>query len=154
MMAGPIRANSASSPYLVPQILWLTVNDGYLDWFCGARDMSALLDTAVHGILRRYTIASPQPYFLSPCSGVGTGPWVGASGWGDLTMTPVDSIETFHLGSGSHVEETAQLYTFPPSRVSKPPQGKCLYTGPLGLTWSRCPAAPQGANTSPHPPPG
>lgn len=42
MMAGPIRANSASSPYLVPQILWLTVNDGYLDWFCGARDMSAL----------------------------------------------------------------------------------------------------------------
>lgn len=111
------------------------------------------LDTAVHGILRRYTIASPQPYFLSPCSGVGTGPWVGASGWGDLTMTPVDSIEIFHLGSGSHVEETAQLYTFPPSRVSKPPQGKCLYTGPLGLTWSRCPAAPQGANTSPHPPP-
>lgn len=39
---------------------------------------------------------------------------MGASGWGDLTMTPVDSIETFHLGSGSHVEETAQLYTFPP----------------------------------------
>lgn len=31
MMAGPIRANSASSPYLVPQILWLTVHDGYLD---------------------------------------------------------------------------------------------------------------------------
>lgn len=112
------------------------------------------LDTAVHGILRRYTIASPQPYFLSPCSGVGTGPWVGASGWGDLAMTPVDNIEIFHLGSGSHVEETAQLYTFPPSRLSQPPQGKCLCTGPLGLRWSRCPAALQGANTSPHPPPG
>lgn len=153
VMTGPIRVNSASSPYLVPQILRLTVHDRYLECFVVPGAGQLFLDTAVHGTLRRYTIASPQPYFLSPCSGVGTGPWVGASASGDLTMTRVDSTEIFHLGSGSHAEETAQLYTFPPSSLSKPPQGKCPYTGPLALMWSRCPAGLQGAYTSLLPPP-
>lgn len=42
VMTGPIRTNSASSPYLVPQILRLTVHDGYLDWFCRTGGRSAL----------------------------------------------------------------------------------------------------------------